>query len=271
MSHAILAVDAGNTRVKFGVCCNDESGTTHLPKCEFSAALARDQSLPWDNIREQLSSEFGMQAIVTGSHPPTIERLLRGWPTDLQPLHVLSNRERLPIKLDVEFPDRVGIDRILTAIAANVLRTPDQPAIVVDTGTAVTVNALSSAGTFLGGAILPGVELAARALHQYTALLPELQLDEMLAHVPAPVGRHTEAAISSGLYWGHRGAVMELIDRMSCSLSNDEQSVRVILTGGASRLWTRELPSGWTYEPDLTLQGMAYAAMMVPDLFGPAA
>lgn len=271
MPHTILAIDAGNTRVKFGVCRGDRTESPRLPECKSASAVARDQSLPWDNIREQLASEVDTRAIVTGSHPPTIERLLRNWPTGLPTLDVMSDRTRLPIEIDVEYPERVGIDRLLTAIAANAIRPPAQPAIVVDTGTAVTVNALSSEGIFLGGAILPGVELAARALHQYTALLPELQLDELLAHVPDAVGRHTEAAISSGLYWGHRGAVHELIEQMSRILSKDDQTVSVILTGGASRLWTQELPPGWRHEPDLTLQGMAYAAMTVPDLFGPAA
>lgn len=270
MSHTILAIDAGNTRVKLGVCRFDGVTSSRLPECDSAVAVAREQSTPWDWIREQLTSDAAAQAIVTGSHPPTIERLIKDWPTDLPPLRVLTDRSRLPIKLDVEFPERVGIDRLLTAIAGNVLRHVHRPAIVVDTGTAVTVNALSSEGTFLGGAILPGVELAARALHQYTALLPELQLDELLARVPDAVGRHTEAAISSGLYWGHRGAVLELIDQMSRSLSDDGQTATVMLTGGASRLWTQVMPSGWRHEPDLTLQGMAYAAMTMPDLFGPA-
>ncbi len=266
----VLVIDAGNTRIKFGVCqCHDPVHAT-LPICERVTAVPRDEELPWDVLREILQVADNSLAVVTGSHPPTIDRVQSEWPQDLPHFRVLVDRGRLPIKIDVEFPERVGIDRLLTAIAANVVRTAGEPILVVDTGTAVTVNAISGEGTFVGGAILPGLELAARALHQYTALLPELQLNELLARVPDVIGRHTEAAIASGLYWGQQGAVRELVGRMGCALSGNETLPPVLLTGGAARLWTHELPDGWTHEPHLTLQGMAHAAMMVPDLFGPA-
>ncbi len=265
----LLVVDAGNTRVKFGVCRCDASENSRLPVCEHIKAIPRGEELPWDELREHFRGHDDERAIVTGSHPPTIHRLQNEWPRDLPPLNALVDRNWLPISIDVEFPERVGIDRLLTAIAANVVRPKGEPIIVVDTGTALTVNAISDEGAFLGGAILPGLELAARALHQYTALLPELQLNELLARVPDVIGRHTEAAISSGLYWGQRGAVRELIDQMGRTLTNDEKPSQVLLTGGSARLWTYDLPDGWMHEPHLTLQGMAHAAVTVPDLFGP--
>ncbi len=266
----ILVIDAGNTRIKFGVCRSPASVTAGLPICESVTAVPRGEVPSWEVIRTQLGDPNGVRAVVTGSHPPTIDKLRHVWPRDFPELNRLVDRVRLPIVIDVEFPERVGIDRLLAAIAANVVRPMGEPAIVVDTGTAITVNAISTDGAFLGGAILPGVELAARALHQYTALLPELQLDELLDAVPDVVGRHTEAAIASGLYWGQRGAVRELVDRMGRTLANDPRPPFVIVTGGAARLWTHELPIRWTHAPHLTLQGMAHAAMTVPELFGPA-
>ncbi|MCA9025876.1 MAG: type III pantothenate kinase [Planctomycetaceae bacterium] len=270
MSIHILAIDAGNTQIKLGICRNISSETSQLPECEGVLVARRDENLPWDVLRRQLENEKNVRAIVTGSHPSTVRRLLEEWPEDLPPLHGLLDRSRLPIRLDVEFPDRVGIDRLLSCIAANALRPANRPAIVVDTGTAVTVNAVSMEGTFCGGAILPGLGLSARALHQYTALLPELDWQQLLVHEPDVVGRHTEAAIASGLYWGLRGSVRELVDQMGRELGEQAESPLVVLTGGAARVWTHNLPDRWIYEPHLTLKGIAVAAMNVPELFGPS-
>jgi type III pantothenate kinase len=174
----------------------------------------------------------------------------------------------LPLVVDVEFPERVGIDRLLTAIAANRLRQPKQSAIVIDTGTAVTVDAIGSTGIFHGGAILPGVRMGAQALHRYTSTLPEIDASAMFSHTPPAIGRHTQEAIESGLYWGHVGAVRELIlrqrDRLASFDKAKDAPSLLLFTGGAAPLLAPHFGQG-RFEPHLALQGLAVVAASKPE------
>ena len=107
----------------------------------------------------------------------------------------------------------VGIDRLLNAVGANRLRSAHTPAVVVDLGTAITVDLVGPQGDFLGGAILPGIGTSARALYEFTDLLPLLDM-HALAEPPPPLGTATTEALRSGLYWGAVGGVRELITRL---------------------------------------------------------
>jgi type III pantothenate kinase len=163
----------------------------------------------------------------------------------------------LPLRVSVEHPDKVGIDRLLDAVAANVLRTPADPAIVVDGGTATTVNSISAEGVFEGGAIMPGIELGARALRQHTALLPLIDVQSLLLHPVEPLGRDTQGAIGSGLWHGHIGAVRELVTRLSESFS---RRPLLLVTGGNGRWLASALGPDARFEPDLTLRAIAFVA-----------
>jgi type III pantothenate kinase len=105
----------------------------------------------------------------------------------------------------------VGIDRLLDAVAANRLRHPAAPAVVVDVGTAITVDLVAADGSFQGGAILPGIAMSARALHAFTDLLPLVDVRE-LSSPPPPLGTSTVAALQSGLFWGAVGAIRQLLE-----------------------------------------------------------
>src|SRR5205814_3927690 len=133
---------------------------------------------------------------------------------------ILTYRD-LPLEVRVEFPDRVGLDRLAAAVAARFLASegrqpPDtiRPAIVIDAGTAITVDLVSADGAFEGGVILPGFRLTAEALAAGTNQLP-LATFTGQDQPPPVVGKHTEGAIRSGLFWGAVGAVREVIERMS--------------------------------------------------------
>jgi type III pantothenate kinase len=154
-------------------------------------------------------------------------------------------------------PARVGIDRLLAALAADRLRRPDRAAIVVDLGTAITVDLLDADGAFRGGAILPGIAMSAAALAEHTDALPRVAM-EQLERPPAAVGASTVPAIESGLYWGAVGAVRELIGQMSSDL---DASPDVFLTGGASEHVAEILAANAMFEvhhvPHLVLSGIA--------------
>ncbi len=88
---------------------------------------------------------------------------------------------------------------------------------MIDVGSSVAVDLVSAEGAFEGGAILPGIAMSARALHDYTDLLPQIPMSE-LGVPPAALGTATIPALRSGLYWGAVGAMRELIARLSLGL-----------------------------------------------------
>jgi type III pantothenate kinase len=255
MNQPLLAVDIGNSSVKIG---------------RFEPA--RDGRLPQPVDLFQYGTEVAPPAELEAWLPPTpctwriasvhrdgrwrlVYWLDRHRPEDQ--VHVLNHTD-LPIAVEVDYPERVGLDRLAAALAANVLRDPQHGAIVVDAGSAVTVDLVNVAGAFQGGAILPGFKMSAEALFGAADLLP-LALIEPLAEPPPAVGRNTDAAIQSGLFWGAVGAVRELIDRISRDQSPTPQ---VFITGGDLRRLAEQLGPQVEFIPNLVLAGIAWAAKL---------
>jgi type III pantothenate kinase len=170
----------------------------------------------------------------------------------------------LPLVIRLPEPDRVGIDRLLDAVAANMLRSPGRPAVVVDVGTAITVDLVSADGAFCGGAILPGTAMSARALTEFTDLLPQVDVAD-LGEPPPLVGKTTVQAMHSGLFWSAVGAVRELASRMLAEQqpangSPEPRSPSIFLTGGAVAAMAGLLGSRACLVPHLTLAGIALTA-----------
>jgi type III pantothenate kinase len=161
----------------------------------------------------------------------------------------------LPCLPAVAEPHRVGIDRLAAGAAAAAVKPRDSGVIVVDCGTAATVDLIAADGRFLGGAILPGPALMARALAQGTSKLPEVRALEH-ADPPAMPGGNTREAIAAGIGWGIRGAIAELVARSRSALG---PSTPVLVTGGWSGAILPALP-GAIEMPDLVLVGIALAA-----------
>ncbi|MBM3999418.1 MAG: type III pantothenate kinase [Planctomycetes bacterium] len=156
------------------------------------------------------------------------------------------------VTLDVRRPDRVGRDRIAAAAAVNRIRSPGRGAVIVDGGTAVTIDLVDKRGVFRGGAILPGPRLWSDALHEHTDGLPRVAIP---AERPSPVGRDTQGAIQSGVFHGIRGAVLELVRAIADELPEPPQ---LFLTGGWHDL---ERLAEWNprFIPELVLAGTALA------------
>ncbi len=256
-----LAVDVGNSRVKFGVF----SVTSHdrLPECSLFLTAPIDGQIDWAQLRKTLGAD-AFCSVVVGSNQEGVDGVLAAWPDNLQPVSRIVFRDslRFPIEICVDSPRRVGMDRLLTAIAVNRLRTPGMAAIVVDCGTATTVDIVSENGWFVGGAILPGFELCAKALNHYTEVLPLVTIEELtatdsLGRHPA-LGENTQAAISSGIFWGQVGAVRELIAQQS-AYCWQETPPQVFVTGGGGKLLSPFLDQSRHY-PYLALQGLVIAA-----------
>jgi len=163
------------------------------------------------------------------------------------------------IVLDVDEPTRTGGDRVCDALWG--ARTyPGQLVLVVDLGTAITLNVVSEAGVFQGGAIAPGLGTAAWALASRTANLPRVQsLQEALLEGDsrAPlVGRDTEGCIRAGLLWSAAGLVTAYATELAARLGSRPV---VVATGGDARLVASICPRIQRVEPDLTLLGLGIA------------
>jgi type III pantothenate kinase len=170
---------------------------------------------------------------------------------------VVSNTVALNFKLLVEHPDGIGADRLCAAAAARSLGFEE--AVIVDAGTAVTVDILSREG-FRGGAIFPGLELVLGALHGGTALLPRLNTaphrDESIgeaADEPTIPGGNTEAALAAGAVWGLRGAVRYLVEQSRATLS---PNARIVITGGGAPLVIPHITGEVEYDRDLVMRGL---------------
>lgn len=259
----VIVVDAGNTRVKFSWMEPDRD--ERVPRSLGFVAIPVGQPLPVETLQDWIRQGKPCQIVVDGSNPPEVERVLREWPSAGVRPHRLENRAELPLVIDVEFPDQVGIDRLLNAIAANARRQPGQMAIVIDSGTATTVDLVDGTGVFRGGAILPGFEMGAKSLHQYTALLPLIHHHRLHDRMPSPVGRNTTEALESGLYWGHVGAVKQLVESLSAANPTlpGAPDPLILLSGGAAPILRPHL-GDVQWEPALCLQGLALAAAAMP-------
>jgi type III pantothenate kinase len=257
----MITIDVGNSRVKLGLfeTGRDLERSRQLPDYLQSMAVEVDEAIPWEELgRWKDHPPHEVSSVVLGGvNPRGRDKVLDGWPATgwPDPL-VIDNPFVLPLTLNVDSPRTVGVDRLLNAVAANVIRPPGRAVIVIDSGTATTVDVVSADGVFEGGAILPGFQLCSQALHQYTALLPRIPNEELAKSTPKPLGKNTREAIRSGLFWGQLGAVKELVRHLREQLPSDPLTV---VTGGAGRLLVPQLPRAVIHEPYLALQGLVIA------------
>lgn len=254
----LVAVDIGNSRIKFAHFDNFQSDSLPQPNSELHLST---NAADWRDLHTWLRSNRSSYVVVSS----VVDRLtssLVSWLSDWNDesgepydVHVLGYQD-LALKVDVDVPERVGMDRLVGAVAANRLRHPERPAIVVDMGTAITVNLIRCDGVFAGGAILPGLEMSARALYEFTDRLPQINADPDTDRVNA-VGRSTESAIRSGILWGAIGAIKEIILRMT-----DDPAVppHVFLTGGSASSIVEQLAANAQYVPHLKFAGIAISA-----------
>ena len=180
--------------------------------------------------------------------------------------HLLVQRQRVhfsdfPLGVKTDQPDRVGIDRLAAATAASHLVSSKNGCIVIDCGTAASVDMVASEGQFLGGAILPGPALLARSLADGTSLLPEVSSLGHASPPPMP-GRSTNNAITAGIGFGIRGAVCRLVDEARRELGPEAD---IFLTGGWRGVVRGEFSNVREF-PDLVLFGIGIAAMRISGL-----
>ena len=216
-----VVVDVGNSRIKWGHC--SDQGVVDI------VSLPPDAPTAWQEQLERWGLAPPGRWLLASVQPDHCKRLA-DWLTQRHFSVVELDWPQLPLRVNLEFPGRVGIDRLLDAVAANSRRPAGVPAVVIDAGSAVTVDWVDAAGVFQGGAIFPGFRLMANALHDYTALLPLIEINRARPDLP---GRSTPTAMEVGLYWAVVGGIQALTREYGAS---SERPPLVFLTGGDSGL-----------------------------------
>ncbi|QDU26961.1 Type III pantothenate kinase [Anatilimnocola aggregata] len=251
----LIAVDIGNSFAKLGWFAKDAVAANELPLPTQVIDFRTDIG-PGDELLEMLPRE-AVRWRVSSVNRAGQQRLSQ-WVQQHRPAddYRLLTRHDLPLDVQVDEPLKVGLDRLAAAVAANVLRTAQTPAIVIGAGTAVTVNLLSAEGVFLGGTILAGFRMSAEALFGGAEQLP-LTTFHPNEEPPEVVGKNTEAAIRSGLFWGAVGAVREIVTRIKADLATEPE---LFITGGDLRRLSPLVDERARYLPHMVLSGIAVAS-----------
>ena len=244
-----LAIDIGNTNITLGLY----DGATLGPR--WRAATGHEKTadeygcLMRSFFRRAGVADAEVRAVAMASVVPPLtatfqeacERYFH-----CKPL-VVDAAIRTGIRILYEDASQVGADRIVDAAACYTLY--GGPACIVDFGTATTFDAISSEGEYLGGAIAPGIGIAAEALFHRAAKLPKVDI----VRPPAAIGKNTAHSLQSGLLFGYVGLVEGMVERFKAELG---PGTRVIATGGLAEIISKETTVLSTVAPWLTLDGL---------------
>ncbi len=259
----LLAIDVGNTNISTGLFSS---------KGELEEAFKVPNSSPpgefWSEVAGWLGPRFagiervGISSVVKGLAQRLEEGLLefcssRGGLSKPPRTLVITRETEWPRRLHLRsaYKPGLGTDRMLAAIAAS--RLYGRPIIVVDIGSAVTIDLVDKEGVFRGGLILAGAGMRLRALAQFTSALPEVPIPDP-EEPPPLIGTDTVGCMSAGVHHGLRQEIQGLVRAIQAELELGETGV--VLTGGGSRLFLKDCPPGWRLDPWLVLKGIYYMA-----------
>jgi type III pantothenate kinase len=257
MSVHLLAIDVGNTETVLGLFEDKEKKASWR-----LGSVAQRTSDELAVIIEGLFrlSEFEMSSVnrvVISSVVPPLGPTLEVMSIHHFGVHPLlvgpGTRTGIAIKYDN--PHEVGADRIVNAVAGFHLH--GGPLIIADFGTAITFDAVSAGGEYLGGAISPGFGVSLEALVERAARLPRV---EPVAPTSV-IGKNTVHSIQSGMFFGYKGLINGIVERMKIELGGD---AKVVATGGQSLLFSEDENIFDHIDPDLTLIGLRLIAERNP-------
>ncbi|MFH1214886.1 MAG: type III pantothenate kinase [Pseudomonadota bacterium] len=248
----LLAVDVGNTHMVLGLFQGEKL------RCDWRIQTSR--STTTDELAARLHGLFQLRnhsfeevtGVIIGSVVPPLEtiwgQLSRKY-LGCEALQVKGKNLDTGVNVVTDNPDEVGADRIINSAAA--FARYKKPLIIVDFGTAITLDCVSAQGEYIGGAIAPGLGISFEALIKQTSKLPRINIS-----IPPekPIGTNTEAALRSGLLYGFGGLVEGLVRQMMKQFA--PLTPMVIATGGMAGVIAPYAPSIESVEPMLTLEGL---------------
>ncbi|MBI4125278.1 MAG: type III pantothenate kinase [Deltaproteobacteria bacterium] len=238
----LLAIDIGNTSVAFGLF----EGGTLRQNGHFETKRARDL----EELEASLPDSKGVDAVAISNVVPALTQNFFEASRNLynqKPLWVNVETAKIPLRVDD--PREVGADRLCNAVAA--WEKFKRAAIIVDFGTATTLDIVTAKGEYGGGAICPGLEMAGKNLAEGTAQLPKVKIEKP----KRVVGRNTVECIQAGLYHGYIGMIDHLV---RLSIKEEGCPMKVVATGGLADLLAKESKTIEAVEPFLTLEGVCY-------------
>jgi type III pantothenate kinase len=245
----LLAIDIGNTNITLGLYEGTDLGprwrirTIH-DKMPDEYGILLEQLFRHRGYRLDQVTGVALASVVPPL-TPTFQQVC--WAYLEQGPLVVGVGVKTGVRVRYENPREVGADRVADAAAARAMY--GAPACVVDFGTATTFDAVSAEGDYLGGAIAPGIGIAAQALFERTAKLPRVEL----TRPPSAIGRNTVHSMQSGLLFGYVGLVEGMVARFKAQLGHQ---TCVVATGGLAEIVARETEVIDVVDPWLTLHGL---------------
>lgn len=257
---AFLCIDIGNTHTHYGIVAEGQSAA------DQGAVRTTFIDDPEEGLPRRLAALLPARPAITGiafcSVVPAVNRRLRDVlaAATALPVFQLTHETRIGVPISYPKPSEIGQDRLANAAAAQALG--GTPAVVIDSGTAVTFDIVTRAGGYEGGIIAPGIEVTRRYLHERTAQLP--LLDDSL-EIGGMIGKSTTEAMRIGTVVGFPGLIQALLDGVLDELSRrGEPAPRLFITGGDAAFLQSRLRQPIRVVPDLTLLGLAAAARLNP-------
>lgn len=246
----LLAVDVGNTNIMVGLfqgeeLCHHWRVSTRADRTADELSVLLRSLLEGQNL-----SLEKVEAAVIANVVPDLTLALARFAEKYLKLEPLMVGPGVKTGMDIRYdePREVGADRIVNGVAA--LHCYGAPVIVVDFGTATTFDVISAQGSYMGGAIVPGVGISMEALFAQAARLPEVDLIKP----PSVIGRNTVHSMQAGFMFGFAGQVDALIRRIVAEMGRPRP--RVVATGGLSRIVAPESEMVEVIDPFLTLEGL---------------
>lgn len=250
----LLCLDIGNSHI-YGGIFQGEQLSFQFRYPSTNRCTSDELGLFLKNyLREMNIASSQIKAVAYCSVVPSLDYSIRSAFVKyfgLEPF-VLQAGVKTGLQIKYKNPTEVGADRIANAIAAHHLF-PEKNVIIVDLGTATNFEVIAANGTFLGGAIMPGLQMQMRALNEHTANLPPVRILK-----PAnALGQTTTSNIQAGLYYGHRGAIREILTSITHEMFEGKKPT-VLGTGGFAQLYESDQLFDAIF-PDLVLQGVRIA------------
>lgn len=246
----IVAVSVGNTRTRFGVYQGAEAVSTRYESNADLDALVDAIAAAAREVEQSPEGAVVVASVNARVADPLVEAL--SGRTSAPVLRIGADIPA-PIMHTLDERHTTGIDRLLAALAA--FHNLRQACVVIDAGTAVTIDFVDGEGSFHGGAIAPGAGMMLRALHEQTAQLPEVAFQRPDAET---FGKSTREAMLNGVYFGIRGTVRMLAERYA---ERYGAYPRIIATGGDAETLFEGDEFVEQIAPDLVLQGVALSAI----------